>query len=103
MDYKVKCVAIDYEEWQIFGTVWRYDDYKKLLNLLLLDNKVILGGDILVCNNDGDKRLSYAYSGCNWYYEGDSPIESNITAQKYLSSLDKWASREKLFITLSLK
>lgn len=95
----VKCVSVSYEEWRVFGTIWRYENYKDLLNKLLKDNKVILGGDILVYIED--KQI--AYSGSNWYYEGDSPIESNIVAQKYLESLSKWAQKEELLITLEIK
>ncbi len=65
---------------------------------MLQDNEVILGGDIL---NLEDDVLGTA--GCGWYYEGDSPIDSNVTAQKYLAGIADWAKREKLFISFCIK
>ncbi|MDE5549292.1 MAG: hypothetical protein K2J13_03470 [Clostridia bacterium] len=99
MEKDIKCVSISYDEWKIFGTVWYYEDFRILLENLLNDNKLILGGDILTKDENG----VLGCSSCSWYYEGDSVLHSNIEAQKYLSSLEEWATREKLFISIVLK
>lgn len=99
MKEDIKCVSLSYEEWRTYGNVWNYDDYVVLLANLLDDHELILGGDILEKEEDG----SLAYSGCGWYYEGQSVLDSNIEAQKYLSSIEKWAAREKLYISIVLK
>lgn len=99
MKEDIRCVSTTYEERKVFGTVWQYADYEELLKKLLMDNKLIVGGDVLVCDLNGN----LASSGNNWYYEGQSGVESNLTAQKYLAGLLDWARREELFITFLVK
>lgn len=98
MSKDIKNVSLNYEDWRVFGNVWHYEDFVELLANLLDDNKLILGGDILQKDEAG-----FAYSGCGLYYEGQSVLDSNIEAQKYLGSIAKWAEREKLYISISLK
>ena len=95
---EAKCLSLNYEEWLIYGNVWKYEDYVELLNAMLKDNMLILGGDILDCA--GGKL---GCTGCNWYYDGDSLIDSNVAAQTYLAGIADWAKREKLFISFSIK
>ncbi len=95
---EAKCLSLNYEDWRLFGCVWKYEDYVELLDSMLKENLVILGGDILNCAGGG-----LGCTGCSWHYEGDSALDSNVTAQTYLAGLADWAKREKLFITFELK
>ena len=98
MGKDIKCIGLNYREWRIFGNVWRYEDYVELLANLLDDRKLILGGDILQKDEEG-----FMYSSCGWHYDGQSVLDSNIEAQKYLAGIANWAEREKLYISISLK
>jgi hypothetical protein len=95
----INCVSISYDEWRLYGVVWKYDEYTALLENLLEDNNVILGGDILLY----DENRELTSSGCGWYYQGESVLDSNIEAQKYLSSIKKWSEKEALYISIVLK
>lgn len=99
MSKDIKCVSLSYDDWRTYGNVWNYDDYVELLANLLDEGMLILGGDILEEDEDG----SFMYSSCGWYYDGQSVLDSNIEAQKYLAGIAKWAEREKLYISISLK
>lgn len=96
---KIIKVSICFDDWLIYGAVWNYSDYVELLNSLLEEHKIILGGDIL--SYDDTNKL--CCTGCNWGYNGNSHLESNICAQKYLVGLADWASSENLIISLVLK
>lgn len=98
-DKNVKCVSICIDDWLLYGTLWNYNDYVELLNALLKEHKVILGGDIL--SYDETDKLEYTGSG--WSCDSDSFLDSNIVAQKYLAGLANWAATENLFISLVLK
>lgn len=96
---EIKSRSLSYNEWLCYGTVWEYKDYVELLAAFLDDHLVILGGDILTFSNENGLENTT----CGWFYNGDSFLESNITAQKYLSKLADWANREDLFISFVIK
>ena len=98
MKEDIKCVSLSYDDWRTYGNVWRYDDYVELLAKLLDDRKLILGGDILEKDEGG-----FMYSSCGWGYDGQSVLDSNIEAQKYLAGIAKWAEREELYISICIK
>jgi len=60
--------------------IWHITDYEEVLEYLLKENQLLLGGDILD-NLDGD----YGYESSNWYYQGKSCKESIEIARKYLA------------------
>lgn len=78
----IKCVSVSFDEWLIYGAVWNYFDY-------------------VILSYDDTNKLGC--TGCSWGYNGNSYLESNICAQKYLAGLADWASAENLYISLVLK
>lgn len=96
---KINTVSTTYDEWRLFDSVWAYEDYAVLLENLLEDRRIILGGDILTRDCDGVLESS----DCGWYYDGDDALDSNVCAQKYLAGLSSLAEKEKLYISIVLK
>lgn len=61
--------------------IWKITDCNEVINELLRENKVILGGEILKIKNN-----KYAYDGSGWYYNGNSCLESAKKAKDYFAT-----------------
>lgn len=94
-----KSLPLSYREWRLFGNVWEYGDYTAVLECLLRDHKVVTGGDILTITDNNALENTV----CGWHYDGDSFLESNLVAQKYLALLAEWSKREELFVSFAVK
>lgn len=70
-----------FEELGTDDPIWKYQDYRDVLEMCRLENIVILGGDIIVHKNG-----VYEYESSSWYYNGESVTESITVANNYLST-----------------
>ncbi len=70
--------------------IWKITECDEVIDELLGENRVILGGEILK-----KKAGEYVYDGSGWFYNGDSCLESAKRAKEYFAS---WAPDDDLAV-----
>lgn len=68
-------------------------DYEDVINYLINDEKIILGGKLFFKSGNINR-----FDGSNWHYNGGSPQESASEAQNYLS---KFLYEDGLLVSFS--
>ncbi len=86
---------IDLREQGISGHTWLISDRDEVIETLLNENRVILGGDILKLKNG-----EYVYDGSNWYYNGNSCVESVKKTKEYFAS---WSPSKDMAVVFVFK
>lgn len=86
---------LNIKEQDFFGHIWKITDCDEVIDELLNENRVILGGEILKVKNG-----EYVYDGSGWYYNGNSCLESVKKAKEYFSS---WVYDDNLAVVFVFK
>jgi len=80
------------------GYIWRLSDYEEVLNVLLQDRQLLLGGNMLIMK-DGE----YSHESSSWYYDGKSCSESIEVAREYLARFEKFNPNDNFAVVFTFK